>query len=797
MLFAVSLLVTFSYAQEKRQGDKPVDSLVKKAGARVKSKLSSAGRELLSVRDSIPLKPYLSDFKRLIDKGKATGSSLLSKIDLFTDGNILTRNNTGLEMGYSYLRDTSGVALGLLNSLNGSFNYDVSTGISLMSMPFDFSFRGNNSLYEAQYTPFDKLVKFNFDPEKYIEEIRSKTLSKLKPETVLAMAMSRIDNIRAGYEKMLREEIQSVKNEFQTKYNTAIEIPDGITDLTRTDLSVLKSKLLVSNNNREYRESVERMQEKVKSGKSLEDSSGSSDLATVKKAEALEKLYNKIVSWKERFENNKLVKELKNNLPFTPQNYKSFLSNPANLEKVVDEHIDLNFIQRLFMNITRLDLGQNPVQDGTFSLENLVNTGVNAGFKNKKASVGFIYGRNHNINSWLQSGLTSVVTNEYSSVTGIKFGTGTASSLDHFVSVNFFDFTNSLLTNGPVAGLQPNYLSNPNRKDGTISFHTGLKLSPRHTITVDVSKSFGSYENNITPDSIGYKINAHNELLTDAGKSNYAAMIDYTGEILNSDISIFFKKVGLGYNNPGNILLRSGETQVGFGFAKRLLQRKLDLRYNIDYRNQQFDPSKRFTHTALNNKIRVGYRLKRNTRVALAYQRSDFKSELFMLGTSNGVNERLQADGSYSFKIDGKRIMNTVSISQQRIEAPVFADQLYKSKSVMVMYSSTALLNKNPMSLLLLLNKSDQEDYLFNTSMFTTEVNYSYSISQKIRLGNSLGYYANTGWNRQVGIKQQFSATLYKKLFVDFDVSYKKAVQVTRPELANQLFISSGIRFDF
>ena len=136
-------------------------------------------------------------------------------------------------------------------------------------------------------------------------------------------------------------------------------------------------------------------------------------------------------------------------------------------------------------------------------------------------------------------------------------------------------------------------------------------------------------------------------------------------------------------------------------------------------------------------------------------------------------------------------------MSHQQIEVPVLADKDYKSNSLMLMYSSSAIIAKNPLSLLVLVNRSDNKDYLFNTSMFTAEANYSYSLSPFIRLGNSLGYYSNAGWNRQVGIKQQFSAALLKKLYIDFDISYKKAVQVIRPELANLLFISSGMRFDF
>ncbi|HSC38935.1 MAG TPA: hypothetical protein VLD19_13730, partial [Chitinophagaceae bacterium] len=88
------------------------------------------------------------------------------------------------------------------------------------------------------------------------------------------------------------------------------------------------------------------------------------------------------------------------------------------------------------------------------------------------------------------------------------------------------------------------------------------------------------------------------------------------------------------------------------------------------------------------------------------------------------------------------------------------------------------------------------KDYYFNTSMFMTEANYSYPVKDNIRLGSSLGYYDNAGWNRQVGIKQQLNAVLSGKVNVDLELNYRKAVQVTKAELANQVFVMSVIHYN-
>jgi hypothetical protein len=109
------------------------------------------------------------------------------------------------------------------------------------------------------------------------------------------------------------------------------------------------------------------------------------------------------------------------------------------------------------------------------------------------------------------------------------------------------------------------------------------------------------------------------------------------------------------------------------------------------------------------------------------------------------------------------------------------------------------MVGKNLLSLTILDNQSDNKSYYFNTGMFSSEANYSYALSgnAKVRLSSGLGYYANAGWNKQVGIRQQLNAVLKEKLTMDLQLGYRKAVEVIRPELANQLFFSTTMHYTF
>jgi hypothetical protein len=81
--------------------------------------------------------------------------------------------------------------------------------------------------------------------------------------------------------------------------------------------------------------------------------------------------------------------------------------------------------------------------------------------------------------------------------------------------------------------------------------------------------------------------------------------------------------------------------------------------------------------------------------------------------------------------------------------------------------------------------------------MYSAEVNYPYTLPGWPRMSSGIGYYDNEGWNKQIGVRQQVSAVLQKKLTLDFQVSYRKAVQIVQTALADQLFVNGTVHYIF
>jgi hypothetical protein len=765
------------------------DTLINQAGTLMRQQVKGMlpGSPLQQVKGALPGAPL---------------QQLTQGVKLFEGSKPITVSKLAVEADYNYFQDTSGMGLGVFQNMAGTFSYTVDYGVGLSGMPFNMSIRENNGINTLNYTPFNNFYQFNFDHTKYLETLRSKLLEKLSPDAIMNSALARVKTIRTQYEQQLQGEISKIQSGYSKEYKLPMAVPTDATNLSVNDMAALRNRLLPGTALQKYQQNMAIVQNMIqhKDPKTLAtDSSYHTALGEVKKYEAMENIYSKVTTYKQRYENNPLVKQLMSQSSFKPGALKSYLSDPNNLGQVLDDQASLSMMQKLFYNIKTLNTGQNAVQTGDLGLSNLVNTGANAEFQNKSASIGMIYGKNNNVNNWQQAGLTSAITNEYSNLTGFKVGTGTGSSIDQSLAINFFHFNSNnggVPGPGATAGGASAYLPMAPRQDGVISLHTGMPLGGSHNITLDVSKSFGSFQNT-GGDSAGSKTTSNGSLFNNAGKANYAGILSYTGEIAKTDVKLYLKKVGLGYNNPGNALLRSGESQVGFGLARKFLGQRLSIKYDGDYRRQVFDPYGNFIYTAFTNKMQTGFKIDRNDRVTLTYQRSDYRSDFYGKAPVTGVNSMLQLNANYRFIIDRKKVMNTLIISRQEMNIP-FSDtsNAYSNTSLLITNTSSFMVGKNLISLTLLDNRSSNKTYYFNTSMFSAEASCSYALSA-LRMSSALGYYDNAGWNTQLGIRQQLSTTLKEKINVDLQLGYKKAIHIIQPQLANQLFVSTSVRYTF
>jgi hypothetical protein len=771
-------------------------------------------KQLTVPKDSLVMKQVNQAAKQQLDSVVGLVKSPLKQlplqqlqqgVKLFEGGKPVSISKLSADVEYAYFQDTSGVGLGVFRQMTGIFGYNVNYGVAVTGMPFQMGIRENNGINTLNYTPFQNFYQFNFDHQQYLQNLRNKLMEKLSPEALMNSALSRVNTIRKNYEQQLKDEVFRMQQDYAKQYKSTVSVPSNATNLAASDMGAVRTQLMPADSLRKYEKEMDRLQNMIRSKDPQtlsKDTAYLGTLANVKRYETLENIFTKIMSWKKRFEDNPLVKQLRSTSPMNPTALKAYLSDPNNLGQVLNDQASLSAMQKLFFYINKLDVGQNAPQSGELGVQNVVNTGVNTEFQNKSTTMGVMYGQNNSVNNWQQAGLTSQVTSEYTNLTAFKIGTGTGSPVDQSISFDFFHLNNAPSGAGQTGS---SYLPVAPHQDGAITLHTGFQFAGSHSVTLDLSRSFGSYSQNSAVDSLGAggtglatgKLPPGGSVFNGAGKANYAGILTYTGEIFKTDLKIYAKKVGLGYSDPGNPLLHSGETELKFGLGRKLLKQKLTLKYEGDYRRQVFDPYGNFVYTAFSNKLQAGYKIDKNDKINLTWQRSKYQSDFYGQPPVYGLMSRLQLDGAYRFIIDGQKITNNIVISRQQTNIPLTTGGNYMDNSLLITNTSTIVLNKNPLSLTILSNSSDNNSYYFNTSMFSAEANYSYTIPGWPRMSSGLGYYDNQGWNEQVGIRQQVSAVVQKKITIDFQVSYKKAVEVIQTALANQLFLNTTIHYQF
>lgn len=772
------------------------DRIVQKPDSLVKNAKNIFLNELKDTKRVVPGEGPGID-KVISNNSKEILNPVVSKIKLLQDKPKLMLNNINLALGYSYMPDTSALTRGMYNRLESIYNYNAGYGLALSGIPFRGSFSGNNGVYALSRTRLNDLYNINFDLQAYKELLQQEVISKIKPEIVLGNILKRINAIKASYQQNLKEDLGRIREAFKARHGKELDMPENLTDITVTDISSLKGRLFSSVSADAYKEGAERYQNILKKdavhGK--DPSVINNALYESEKAEALQKMFQRIVYWKEKYENNPTVKKLQSHLLFTPGNYKAYLSQPGKLSEVIKEYGSLSSLQSLFLNITKLDLGQNAVENGRFSVNNLINTGINTAFRNNKFDIGFIAGVNNNPNNRLQGGLNNFITNEYSSMAGITLGTGNSSLINNSVSVNLFNFSNPSWAEDPSQYLQSAYLPTIRRKDAVISFHSDINLGAKHEIGIDLSKSFGSYQNLSKENDGEYSKSAIGGVLSGEGKSNYAVAVDYKGEILFTDVQALVRNTGLGYSNPGNRFLRKGETQLQLGLGRAFFNRKFSLKYKTDFRNQHFDPDRKFTYTSFSNRLNASWRIRRNNRIGLGYQQSSYVSGLPAISAVKGSSVMVQGDGTYRIRVGHKNITNTEVVTYQKMLLPSLTGEIYKSTAVLLAHTSLVPLKTNFVILSLMMNRSDNSEYYFNTSSVHGEAGYSFLLLNKFQLVSGAGYFVNKGWNEQVGLKQQLTYTASQHILFDIGVDYKRAVKVIRPELANPVFVNASVSY--
>jgi hypothetical protein len=679
--------------------------------------------------------------------------------------------------------------------------YGFGANFYLTELPFTIQYRSNSGFVENYQSLFSGLPKLNFNHSAYLDNIRKQISDKIRPDELLDLARNRYNLIKQKYQDQLENELDLLLSDYSTTYERVIDFSSNQIKIDELDQNLILNKVMPAGWKEKIVFHQKRAEELAKMVSSPErDSLWRESISIIQEDKVRSEITNKVARAQQQFNESPIVQEIKSQIRIPENGLNKALQDPSRLVSAIKENASISGIQKLFLNVTKLNIGSNSIVSNGLDFKQLMNNGIDAEFMSKKISIGGIYGSG-NINQQFNAvnGISSYITNEFGKLAGVKVGSGWDSKINQSVSLNLFSF--SMLSDrfgiDPFQINQRN-IQGPSRKDAVLTYHSAFQLRGQSTVKVDLSKSFGSYDNSLNSDSTSFGKQNTGELFRNNGKQNWAFGIAYSGKIKSINVNSGLQHTGLGYNNPGNFAMRRGESRMYWDFSTKFLKNKLTAAYKGDFRKQNLDPSRNYRFTSFSTSLNVAYRFRRNNRIAFQYREvSNDLSSSFTNSTTAGGNRMFQATGQFGTKLFKIPIQHILLIGHQEMNIPIINTSAYKSTSTQVSYQQLIPIKTYMLSTNLMYNHSSNKQNLFNTSFLNIESSISYSLMKKITASSGIGYYVNENWNKQLGIHQQLGISVFKNISFNLDISWRKAIVVHNPLLANYFFGSTSCMIKF
>jgi len=747
--------------------------------------------------------------KEYFKKNHSSIENVILRKQLFEGKNLFSVSNFLMNYNVSNISFTDSVNIGVTDLVKYSdFRHFGNLSLTTHAFYLPFSLELNSSYSNISHVGFPAdlrslFSKYNFNYKQYLLEVKQQIEKKLDPNIITNVITSRLNKLKNDYSNLLKKDVDKIVSAHNSNHPfESIKLPTEIYDLDLSDINNLQYHLLFGKEYDKYIYSIQQLENfnsLVNHDKVMNyhtDSMYNVYLNSIKRYEKIQEVYNKIVQARSSYQNNETVQELKKQLPFSKNNFKNYLEFPENLREVVNNHFSLKSINQIFMRISKLDIGHNAIESkDLFSPQQFMNTGLNGVYESRLFVTSISAGRNNLQNQFLSGGLLNGV-NDFDKFWGVQVKSRVSSFMEQTVSFNAFDIERKNQANNILNVPQAIQTPSLQRKDLVATFKNVISFGNQHEINVEISKSFGSFSNSFTIDSLRIKENNLNGLLGNSGESNHALSIYYNGVVGKGNLSFFVSNVGLGYNNPGNFILRRGETKFGINYKKRFFRKEqLLLDFVTDVRNQHFDPSKNHSFNSIHIKLRVQYRINKNNRIGVTYEKENFKQQIPNTNVLSNITNRLEVNGNYTIRVNTHQLVNHTMVGQLSYQLPLFQQESNITRSNLISHNSSLLSKKKVYSINLLYNNSSNNDFFFSTSVFNTEMSLSYPISSHFSSISGIGYFVNKHWNKQVGLQQQFGAIISNKFSMDIQVSYKKAIETKRKNFADILFFNSSVKY--
>lgn len=673
-------------------------------------------------------------------------------------------------------------------------NLQLGGGITLAKIPFVLQYIRQDLFRPGYY--YTNAFSARFDREAYLNNYRKQLAKQLSVDD-LVPKNALLQQTKDAAEKAIRTEMDSMKKDYEDAAGKSLSALDTVKDYTKPDVHNAFQSLLNSKYAREIKEkelSLQQMQEKIQRG---DTSINKEQLGQLKKEiDAYYKLlatYKRYQQLSQQLKLPALNKQLAQDELKRAKKYEEMLDDPESLKKLAMEKLPLSGTEKLFMNIQRLNAGQQTVSLSSLSLYNYMHNGASMEMYNNNKYLFILIGKEQDLRSvYDRSYFTTLSPNDHIA-SGIRLGRGPLDGNHTHMSLFSFKQKKSYA--------EGQSWQTPARSSMVLGISNRFRIDESSAIAVEISKSSSVYDKAAYGLDTSTRKNALSQLLSGEDFFKTLALtLKYKGAFpeLGLDVNADIAHIASAYYNPGSAFLPRGTKQGNISLRKSFLKKKIVVNLRSNIREYTFGTSSDSKWRNTSFMIDTRFKLPKGQQLSVKYQPSRGVQITPESKILNNATDRFSVDANLQHIFGNVFYRNMLSTAFSNTRYLVWTNGMVSVKSVtlsgmqnvtlgtkLLYWNNTYTYAHNPAGLVYL------------NSSLNSDAGITYQLGERFTLTSGVNYTSAKGWYRQLGTRQAVSAAINSKLDVNLFIDLRKNIDQSSSFYDDLFRIDWSLKYHF
>ncbi|MFT3935478.1 MAG: hypothetical protein QM726_17760 [Chitinophagaceae bacterium] len=654
----------------------------------------------------------------------------------------------------------------------------ISSRWAVMGIPMALQLLRQDLSGDAYYSKTN--FSFQFDREAYLNSLRNRLKLKLKASELLPDYNDALQQMKANALNTLKLSLDSINQSYKGKLQDQLSQVGELQTLMKGDIRNLQDKLLSNEflkNIEEKKNQLAQLQNSLNNGGTVNMALYDSLMQSVRSVEGINQILDKIKSFKDQAQQSGLLDKLQQAEQFKDDKLQEWMKDPDKLKAMAKDQLDLNGLQKMFLNMDQLKIGTNTINLSQLSLYQYTNNGINASFVNNKTYLFLMAGKQKEMGNLFDNRFSgSPIFSMDNASMGIRLGKGALT--ENYTHISLFSYKQGKSNYGNTV------VENTPGSTVVATLSTQYAFNESNNLSLEISKSAHKYSNEQSIyDTLQQGSSLTKQLL--AGESfvqQMAFTLQWDGELKEKNLSynLHGTRIGKAYTNPGNMFLSRGLTEFGGGVKKSFFKNQLQLAAKGNFREYEYsDTGTRYRN--YNFSFQGKWKFNKGQYVSIRYQ--PYQSLRFANNTSYNVggSNRLTLDGSFKHRFGKINYQHTLSLSAIKNNYQ-FDTVPVNNNSVLLSSLQTVTIGKRSYYVNVQYNKANEASALavFNTQ-FSADAGLMYNILKGITGSSALNYNSTKDWFKQIGIKQTLSGQIGERFIVSIYANLLQNIKEYKP----------------